>query len=384
MPQPAPGEHMVWTLRQRLLAALLVIFWVVVAPATFVLLYLVLDLQLASRTAEDAREDISEYVVFQAAGRLTDIDTQLDAHAADGPPLWAALLATRRTFDAARSDLRAGILDYTSSYNLPLDPKSCPADWPQLSECYDSVRVFVGKQPRAAGAPDDKAVKDFEAVKAAATTVKRAVLNYNAASARWNERDAAITTLTAARGAELKKWGPGVSSQAETLMALRQALPIVGWLYLLPFGVVVAFFTAFMGAVGGVAASLSKDLKARTSAGRIQSDLTGLYLINPAMGLVSGFMVFFVVSTGAIVLVQPGGGGETAIDRLSPAALAAMGVLAGLAAEAAVASLTDRARSFFQKDKDSVAPHRPPAGAHDPAPVQEPPAPAPAPEGGTT
>lgn len=60
-------------------------------------------------------------------------------------------------------------------------------------------------------------------------------------------------------------------------------------------------------------------------------------------------MVFFVISAGAAFLVQPSGGTATdAVNSLSPAALASLGVFAGLAAEDALSWLREKASSFFQ------------------------------------
>jgi hypothetical protein len=367
-----PGERMAWTGYQRALAALLVVFWAVAAPVSFILLYLVLDLQLAARSADQTQPDISEYKVFQAAQRLSDIDAQLDHYSDARPALWAALQQTKGKYDLARSDLRNSTLDFTAAHDLPVDPAACPADWPQASVCYDTVRVIAGHVLMGPPRPDLAAMKtELEGLKATARTAKQAVATYNVAVGQWNEHHDAVLTLAAARGEEIKKWPASVASVAETLISLRKAAGVVGWLYLIPFGVVVAFFTALMGAIGAGAASLVKDLRARNSSTTFHSDLVGLYVINPGLGLVAGFLVFFVVSAGALVLVQPGGGaGHTVIDQLSPAALASTGVLAGLAAEAAIGWLTDRAKSVFKRDKPPA--HKPCRCGADEADADEP------------
>jgi hypothetical protein len=130
--------------------------------------------------------------------------------------------------------------------------------------------------------------------------------------------------------------------------------PLFAWLFILPSGVVVAFFTAIMGAIGAAVYSLLRQLDA-TSEERTVARMWAAYASRPLLGAMAGFMVFFVVSAGAAFLVQPSAVSATdAVNSLSPPALASLGVFAGLAAESALRWLLEKAETFFKTDPDKA------------------------------
>jgi hypothetical protein len=138
-------------------------------------------------------------------------------------------------------------------------------------------------------------------------------------------------------------------------------------LFRLPPGVVVAFFTALMGALGTCVYSLLSQVLSTPREDDVWAGWVA-FGVRPLLGAMAGFMVFFVVSAGAAFLVQPGATSSTeAVNSLSAPALASLGVFAGVAAERALKWLNEKATAFFQtKEEQEGAP----PSAHAPAPVQ--------------
>ena len=130
-------------------------------------------------------------------------------------------------------------------------------------------------------------------------------------------------------------------------------------LFRLPPGVVVAFFTALMGALGACVYSLLSQVLSTPKADDVWAGW-GAYGVRPMLGAMAGFMVFFVVSAGTAFLVQPGATSATdAVNSLSAPALASLGVFAGVAAERALKWLNEKATAFFEtKGEAEGAPAR--------------------------
>ncbi len=119
-----------------------------------------------------------------------------------------------------------------------------------------------------------------------------------------------------------------------------------------PTGVIVALFTGVMGSIGAAVRSLFNMLNPVLKNEEHAETVWQSFGIRPMLGALAGFIVYFVISAGASFLVQPTvADATTAVNNLSPSALASLGIFAGLAAEDALEWLIEKAKGFFSNTK---------------------------------
>ena len=154
------------------------------------------------------------------------------------------------------------------------------------------------------------------------------------------------------------------TSTPETILAVARTyntikgLPFLTYFFPLVSGVVVALFTGVMGAIGAGVYSLLETQRLPKDKEKFSWYAFG---VRPLLGATAGFMVFFVVSAGAVFFLQapPGGSATEAVNSLSPAALASLGAFAGLSSDKALKWLTSKAESFFEIPETPVAVAKP-------------------------
>jgi hypothetical protein len=314
----------------------------VVVPVAFVTLYSVLEMQAAARAADKGDSRLATLRVVTMAVALDNADRSGGRRQE---------LTRRRhekliTLFEARNKVRARAVDILTATGVegasamcagsPADLKlcqidhkleACTADWLKISDCYQQA---MPKARAAVPALADEAARLRDSMDIA----RDEGFKFNSISASL--RDSA--TLE----------DDPLLPVAESYRTI--GLPFFTWLFILPQGVVVACFTSLMACIGAGVGSLVARLRRRRDAPDADAYFLKAFLASPLLGALTGFMVYFVISAGTAFLVpQQDSAATTAVNNLSVPALASLGVFAGLAAEDAIAWLTDKARSFFGK-----------------------------------
>lgn len=320
---------------------ILVLIWLAAVPVAFVTLYSVLEMQAAARAADKGDTRLATLRVVSMGIALDKADETRDRRANLTRDRNAALL----TLFEARNKVRARAVDILTATGIeggstlcaasPADLKlcqidhkldACTADWLKISDCYQKSMA------RSRGVPALES--DFTRLRNAMDTARDEGYKFNSISARL--RDSA------------KLEDDPLLPVAESYRTI--GLPFFKWLFMLPQGVVVAVFTSLMACIGAGVGSLVKMLRRRTNSEIPQDYLFRYFLASPLLGALTGFLVYFVISAGTAFLVpEQDSAATTAVNNLSVPALASLGVFAGLAAEDAIAWLTDKATGFFGK-----------------------------------
>jgi|GEM_PF-2332378 len=392
-----------FTLAQRLLAAvLLAALWIVVVPYCFAVLYSVLELQSAARSAAGSNSKLATYLVITRAKQietLTERIPDLQKTAADAASTYSERLEDWYTARDKVIDLLAQTA--ATLPGLTFEPVSClhhddVSDHDALVKCAQPIlqasAASAAAAPPATGpvAPSfasklSDAMLNFEdvnrRVSAAFDSNKRAqqlfqdgtntlkkivgVSGDNAGETLLSGTEAAPPTTAAGTqsGSQSPSSAPAsgdastndIGAVATSYSDLKN-VRLFAVLFQLPAGAVVAFFTGLMGAIGAGVYSLLRSM-----ASGLTTEHPDLLLLDfaarPVLGALAGFMVFFVVSAGAAFLVQPGAASATdAVNSLSPSALASLGVFAGIAAESALKWLNAKAVAFFEISQDAKPP----------------------------
>ena len=307
------------------LAAALLVWWIVAVPALFVLLYTSLELQRASKLALPAQAEVANYKIVGLANEIRRMQRRINGDESSLHSTWLPVETERRTFDRDRSVARQELLNYAAANRIVVDTISCSAEWPALSLCFDQLRVMVGKKGGVAS-------PSFEKVGALMMDVKMEVSRFNSATAvhnntvdDWKSDQKKYDQLISGKDID---GVPGGGALAFTFDRLRQYIPIIPYIFILPSGVIVAFFSGLMGGIGGVIASLSRQLDNAS----VTTTMATAYVVRPLLGILAGSAAE----------------ATSAVNSLSPPALASLGVFAGLSSEMAVKWLKKKADEFFK------------------------------------
>jgi hypothetical protein len=355
------------------LAILAGALWLLAVPFTFVVLYSVIELQSAARAASVGDGRLADLQVVALAKNIQRDDAAMEASIARIASIDQQMARIRQSLDkdsislqVNRGTVRALTLETAAQFGFHVNQSACTAspailedcaakhndvacatDWSMATACYYQV---LG-ETRSYKAGDRTALASrLSEIETAVREARKAGFAFNQDAKTFNgfvhdrnDEAARLAQLQEARSAAAKS-NPLVAV-AEGFLRL-DGLPILVALFILPPGVSVALFTALMGAIGSMVSSLSSRF---VPGERGRSSGAQVAFIDPVVGALAGFTVFFVVSAGAAFLVQPGPKGAIdAINNLSPPALASLGIFAGLAADQAIAWLRTRARGFFK------------------------------------
>jgi hypothetical protein len=351
----------------RWLTFVLAIFWWVFVPITFALLYTVIELQGAARIAGKtslATNEVSSRAdeLERAEKRLDVLDKQLSEarqeqdKATDGYELAGNETATlAQTLLLRISENENGMpicegADGMSDCLAKVLPIMSKAPWNTDPVAQDLLRDLQSSNLKYHSAVADSDRMDRRCLDVAREMESARALLADRSASEANANSACMrtiggsTSMGATATAPLAEPIETVYAVANNLKKIRGYVPAVGVLFLLPSGVVVAFFTGLMGALGGAITSLMRVLRKTTDGDKMWK----LYGVNPIMGALAGFTVYFVVSAGAVFFVQPGWA-ETAQaeNQLSPAALALLGLFAGLAGGKTMDWLIEKAEALF-------------------------------------
>lgn len=340
----------------------LLALWLCLAPMTFTVLYSVIELQAEARSAVGANGRLATFKTVLLADRLGLREGHQKALERQQDALNEALkkpLAERSRAEGglaiARTRLTASLSPPTAAPNASSQPGVGAAPARDLeADVRNALRNLTAEARRG----------DRE------SGVERAELaaryqDYQDAQTQLIVADQDVSLLLNSIGkinADLDRVRNPKDSPADVdllpvansylTLTRRPVGPIVEDFFTLPASALVALFTAFMGAVGAAVGSLAVEAGLTKSSARLTPYRA--YLVRPLLGGMAGFTVFFVVSAGTTFLIRPGGeeaAGEAA-NLLSPAALASLGVFAGLASEAAIEWLRAKASAFFRTDDE--------------------------------
>jgi hypothetical protein len=325
------------------------LLWIILLPMGIVLLYSAIELQTAARSAPKTDPRLATLHTIALTHKLDAAEAAGDQAAR----LHQIIRLKRNEWLNSRSDVRFAAVDILTAHGIKgasaactapqevltkcvsqYDGGACLADWTVVQKCYDDAVPF-----ESASDADRRAV---QAMRDGMKAARKLGYEYNALVARWTE----------ANDLEQNPLFPVAE-------ALRQPLlktPLQAF-FVMPHGVVIACFTSLMAVLGAGAASLITFQRSRAAA---KTDALKSFLIAPLIGGLTGFMVYFVVSAGTAVLIQPSPADPSQpVSNLSAPALASLGVLAGLAAEQAIAWLRDKASAFFRNQEPPEARSQP-------------------------
>lgn len=308
------------------------VFWILLMPVAFVTFYSVVELQSAARAASDKDPRLAMLHTLSLAQKL-------DIQNWNGQPkLHGEIREKRNVWLMSRSNVRYAAIDILTSRGVKQasatctapqetitkcvthsDGSACLADWMIVQKCYDNALQL-----------DGITAKEKDSLRGLMQNARQEGFEYNRLVARWTE----VNDL-------------GQSSLLPVAEALRQpwTKQLLQFVFALPQGAVVACFTSLMAVLGAGVASLIKLQRSRRGA---RTDAIKSFLVAPLIGGLTGFMVYFVVSAGTAIFVQPSpSDAAQPAANLSAPALASLGVLAGLAAEQAISWLQQKASAFF-------------------------------------
>jgi hypothetical protein len=334
-------------------------FWLILLPVTFVTLYSAIELQNAARSTPGVNS------------RLAMLDTialvrKLDLQKVPTYKLEEEFRNAKNARYQRRDEVRIAAIeilvandkpDARTICNVPDETSlnctsqlegsgaSCLKDWRVIQKCYDEALTFEGK-----ASSEDK--RSFKALRDLMKTAGLQTVLHNAAAER------------AAAALKLEK-----DPLFPVANALRQPLTkdLLQMVFVIPQGVVVACFTSLMAVLGAGVASLLKFRRRKASIRG--NDALKSFLVAPLIGGLTGFMVYFVISAGTAVLVEPAPATSSQpISNLSAPALASLGIFAGLAAEQAIIWLQQKASAFFRTDRTvAESGEQSPKNQNDPA-----------------
>jgi hypothetical protein len=323
---------------QRAVLIIVVIVWLIGMPLAFATLYSVIELQSAARAASKDDNRLTTLRTVELADKLHRADaakSRSDALGSQRNDAWVNVMESRTRARVVIIDfltghgvsgataLCTGTANDVRACQLRQDPDGCYNDWTKVLACSEQA------ESKAHGAKDDQ---DIAALKRQMADAREKGFAYNRLNRRISEQNAV----------ENDPLRPVAEAYEEI------HLPLFSALFVLPQGVIVACFTSLMAALGAGVSSLLNFLRSDSSS-QARQDLARSFIVSPLLGGLIGFMVYFVVSAGTAFLVQPAPANPAqATNNLSAPALAALGVLAGLAAENAVDWLQAKAAAFFK------------------------------------
>lgn len=340
----------------------LLLGWLVLIPGIFALLYTVIEMQSSARVAVGANTKLASYTISRIADRIVELEKNLGTN----KPLLAKATEERKEVELAvleaEQDSGAKVGSVTKFFfGNGLATATCSV----LQECLQIVLVESSLRKSTL---DPEIIKQVEAARQAMGSLQQ----LRSAQQTKKSREEQLTTLVAVDQGELINMVGGLgrpkgeqnveNSEDANSVALsynkQRKIPFFESFFFLPPGVVIAFFTGLMGAIGAAIYSLFSQLNPKVdNGGGAKRPLLQAYVVRPLLGALAGFTVFFVASAGASFLIQPGGASATqAVNQLSPPALASLGIFSGLASERALGWLIEKAHAFFKTAPNARSP----------------------------
>lgn len=333
---------------------ILLFVWTLFVPGLFVLLYTTIEMQSAAKAAAGDSAKLAPFRISREAERIRYLEANVARLTTEVIAIDRELIGLTNQSAAAKSDAWSKVqASWQTFWNKGPDAPRCD----EIRACLEAVVAEDKQHSWAPGAEIPKGVRAAEAATAKylsiqeATSLKQAERDRLAATLKKEETELGQGSATLSLGSSIdRKSTDDIRSVAMSFNKQRE-VPLFEYLFFFPPGVVVAFFTALMGAIGAAIFSLMQDLKSKLAAvpeNAMQTHLGLAYGARPVLGALAGFTVFFVVSAGATFLIQPAGlDAAQAVNQLSPPALASLGIFAGLSSERALEWLIDKAKTFF-------------------------------------
>lgn len=332
--------------------------WALFVPSLFVLLYTTIEMQSAAKAAAGDSAKLAPFRISREAERIRYLEANVARLTTDVIAIERELITLTNQSASAKSDAWSKVrASWQTFWNKSADAPKCD----EMQTCLEAV---VAEDKQHSWTPDAEIPKGVKAAEAAvakmlgiqeAASLKQAERERLAATLKKEEAELTQGSTSPAAGGSLeRRSADDVRSVAMSFNKQRE-VPLFEYLFFFPPGVVVAFFTALMGAIGAAIFSLMEDLKSKLAAvpGRSMQGHLGLaYGARPVLGALAGFTVFFVVSAGATFLIQPAGlDAAQAVNQLSPPALASLGIFAGLSSERALEWMIEKAKAFFGTER---------------------------------
>lgn len=328
--------------------------WAVFVPSLFVLLYTTIEMQSAAKAAAGDSAKLAPFRISREAERIRYLEANVAHLKAEVNAIDQELVILMNRSDAAKRDAWSKVqASWQTFWNKSADAPKCD----DIERCLEAVVAENRQHDWAPGAQIPEGVRAAEAATAKilsihqAANLKRTERERLAETLRKEENELTQGSTSSAAGSSIEQRSADDIRSVAMSFNKQREVPLFEYLFFFPPGVVVAFFTALMGAIGAAIFSLMQDLKSKLAAvpGKsIQVHLGLAYGARPVLGALAGFTVFFVVSAGATFLIQPAGlDAAQAVNQLSPPALASLGIFAGLSSERALEWMIEKANAFF-------------------------------------
>lgn len=328
--------------------------WALFVPSIFVLLYTTIEMQSAAKAAAGDSAKLAPFRISREAERIRYLEENVAQLKTKINVIEREKINLYRQYMAAYSDTWSKVrASWQTFWNKSADAPECD----DIKACLEVV-VAEDRQHRwDPGAEISKGVRAAEAAAAKLSVIEDAMelrkVELGRLEATLEKEEAELTQGSApsAVGSSIERRSADDIRSVAMSFNKQREMPLFEYLFFFPPGVVVAFFTALMGAIGAVIFSLMQALKSNPAAvpGKsIQVHLGYAFVARPVLGALAGFTVFFVISAGATFLIQPAGlDAAQAVNQLSPPALASLGIFAGLSSERALEWLIEKAEAFF-------------------------------------
>lgn len=334
----------------------LALLWWLLIPFLFFTLYAAAQLQAAAKEVAGQGVNVPNIRVLELSRALNSYDAHL-------------VLLQNAKYDEARKLNEAGRKYTSTKHQLRVRLMEVSADDPVdqgLSKCASRdetigcfERAVIAARRRLVDMPEPRAGQLRDQIKTAETLF----VEFLNLSTETYQRGATLEELRGrmdrairARNALAKK-NPALTTAAATYDEILKQMPWLDRFFMLPDGAVTGLFTGVMGALGAVVFSVYGRLRdAGKNGGMASESLFQSYITRPLLGGLAGFMIYFAISAGSGALFEAGSVAHAdAGGALSPAALATLGLFAGLAAENALQWLAEKARGLFPLDKPDPA-----------------------------
>lgn len=319
--------------------------WGLLAPFLFFTLYATAQLQLAAKQAVPGLGAVSNISIIDHLERLDLLDVRIAELSKLKDDLHRSYFRNDLRYTVVKHDLRTQISAIAADDPADLQLGDC-AGRDQMIDCYDRT-ISSGYKRMVGMSPPDRS-----ALETLLRPAHAAYLNFIELSSITQDEVRQIHELTAqisdlrAQRSQLVGDRKEVDALARTYSVIVDDMWWVQSFFVLPDGAIIGLFTGLMGAIGALVSSLFGRMKPASDPGSLAGESrTQSYFARPALGGLAGFIVYFAVSAGSGLLLQSGS--KENGGALSPAALATLGLFAGLAAENALHWLAEKARGMF-------------------------------------
>lgn len=326
------------------------LFWACAVPLLFLTLYATAQLQTAANAALRDAPAVPNIAVISHSKAVGLVNSQIKATAQRSDYNAAAYAADNRAYTLAKHRLRIQLFAIAGGDSQDQRLLECASRDGTIG-CFERVMVAAHQRlatmnPSGAGqlasrlAAADETFLQFLTLSTTTQELKRKITQENK---RLDELRVQYQSLSLGEGARLH-------AVASTFDELDRNIPWFRAFFMLPDGAVIGLFASVMGAIGAVVFSLFGRMKSMEAEGSLSSEpILRSYVTRPLLGALAGFIVYFVVSAGSGVLLEANSAAKVeAGGGLSTAALATLGLFAGLAAENAMQWVTEKARGLFK------------------------------------